>query len=220
MDIKYLGHASFRLRGKQAALVTDPFDSSSVGLKYPLPTADIITISHNHADHNAIDNVKPKNEGETPIVLRGPGEYEIKGVKIYGFKTFHDREKGAQRGVNTIYLFDVDGVRILHCGDLGHTLSDELLEELDEIDVLLIPVGGVFTIDAADAAKVIRQIEPGMVVPMHYKVPGMHESLAALSGVDVFLKEMDAETVVPLDKLTVTPASFTSEEIQVIVLKQ
>src|SRR3989344_1863410 len=115
MDIKYLGHSSFRIRGKNAALVTDPFDPGMLGFSYPKVTADVVTVSHEHPDHNQTQLVTGRGEGKSVVIIRGPGEYEVNGIKIYGYQTFHDNENGAKRGKNTMFVFQVDGINILHC---------------------------------------------------------------------------------------------------------
>lgn len=216
MDIKYLGHSSFRIRGKSAAVVTDPFDKSTVGLSFPPITSDIVTVSHEHQDHNAVDAIKPRDEKSTVMVLRGPGEYEIQGVKIFGIHTFHDKEQGKERGVNTMYRIEIDGMSILHCGDLGHVLSDDQLEEVGTVEVLMIPTGGHFTINEKEAAKVVSQIEPSIVIPMHYKAPGLASSFDMLSPVDAFLSEMEKE---PLreQKLVLTREKIPLETTVVVM---
>jgi L-ascorbate metabolism protein UlaG (beta-lactamase superfamily) len=141
MEITFLGHSCFRLKGKQAAIITDPFPPN-MGYSLGKPTADIVSISHSHADHAYIKGIS----GD-PKVITGPGEYEINGVMILGVQTYHDNEKGAQRGKNTVYLFEIDEVTICHLGDLGHALTSEQSGKLDTVDVLLVPVGGNTTID-------------------------------------------------------------------------
>lgn len=214
MDITYLGHSSFKLRGKQVTVVTDPF-SSMVGLPFPKHTsADIVTVSHDHEDHNAAGVV----EGN-PFVVAGPGEYEIKGVGIVGIGVFHDDAAGAKRGKNTIYRIELDGISIVHLGDLGHELSSVEVDSLDGVDILFVPVGGVYTIDAATAAKVVSEIEPTIVIPMHYNRPGLDQkTFGALTGVDAFLKEMSKTEVTPQPKLTITKDKLP-EEMQVVVLQ-
>lgn len=214
MDITYLGHASFRLKGKNATLVTDPFESSAVGLKFPKHTAcDIVTVSHGHPDHNAISQL----EGN-PFVIDGPGEYEIKGVGIIGIGSYHDAQKGAERGKNTIYHIDIDGVRIVHLGDLGHTLSSAEVDALGEVDVLLVPVGGVYTITAAEAAQVVNDIEPDITIPMHFNTPEHDpKTFKDLEPVHAFLKIMGKEGLEPAAKVSVTKDKLP-EERQVIVL--
>lgn len=186
MDIIYLGHASFKIRTKSAVIVTDPFDPKMVGLKYPLVEADIVTVSHGHADHNAVDRVTGVRK-----VIQGPGEYEVSGVSILGYSSFHDKELGATRGKNTIYVFEADGLRFAHLGDLGHVLSDELVNQMGEIDVLMIPVGGFFTIGPKEASDVVSKIDPYFVLPMHYKVDGLNPQISEkLESVDSFIKEI------------------------------
>lgn len=143
MDISFLGHSAFKLKGKTASVVTDPYDPS-IGLKFPKTEADIVTITHDHLDHNAADQV-----GGNPFVISGPGEYEVKGIKIIGVPSFHDEKKGEVRGKNTIYNIKIDGLYICHLGDLGQTeLGSEQSDAIGQVDVLLIPVGGFYTIDA------------------------------------------------------------------------
>lgn len=214
MDIIFLGHSSFKLRGKQATVVTDPF-GSMVGIPFPKhTTADIVTVSHDHEDHNAVGDV----EGN-PFVVRGSGEYEIKGVGIVGIGVFHDETLGTKRGKNTIYRIELDGISIVHLGDLGHELSSAQVDSLDGVDILLVPVGGVYTIDAATAAKVVSEIEPTIVIPMHYNCPGLDQKMfGALTGVDVFLKEIGKADVAPQARFSVTKEKMP-EEMQVVVLQ-
>ena len=199
MDINWLGHSCFRIRGKQASIVTDPYPPD-LGYSLGKQTADIVTVSHQHPSHSYVPGV-----GGEPRLITGPGEYEIKGVLIIGITTFHDAEGGSKRGKNTIYLMDVDGVTICHLGDLGHVLTAEQVEEIDDVDVLLLPVGGVSTISASMAAEVIRQLEPKVVVPMHYKTPALNRELGP---VDKFLKEMGIERLDSQPKLSLTPSSL------------
>ncbi len=215
MDITYLGHASFKLRGKGATVVTDPYDAAMVGLKFPKHTeADIVTVSHTHEDHNAVAQI----EG-SPFVVNGPGEYEIKGVGIVGIPVYHDEEKGAKRGKNTVYHIVIDGVNIVHMGDIGHTLSSLQIESLGEVDVLLIPVGGVYTIDAAKAVAIIHEVEPNVVVPMHFGRPELNQkTFGELLPVSAFLKEIGKEAVQPQNKLSLTKDKIP-EEMQVVVLE-
>ena len=215
MEVTYLGHAAFRLRGKTTTVVTDPYAPELVGLKFPKHiTADIVTVSHDHPDHNAIRQI----EG-TAYVVNGPGEYEIKGVGIIGISTFHDDEKGAKRGKNTIYRIEMDGLSLVHLGDLGHTLSADEVDTLDGVDILMIPVGGFYTIDPAAAVSVINEIEPSIVLPMHYARPGLSaKTFGTLVTRDAFLKEIGKEDVVAQPKLTVTRDKLP-EQMQVVILE-
>lgn len=214
MDITYFGLSSFRLRGKNATVVCDPFKPEMVGLKFPKTKADIVTVSHDHDDHNAVDRVE-----EGAFVVRGPGEYEIKGVVIEGFSTYHDEEQGAQRGKNTIYHMQIEGVNVLHLGDLGHMLSSELMEAIPRVDVLMTPVGGHYSLDAATAVKLINELEPAIVIPMHYHTPGLNqEAFGVLAPLDMFLKEMGKEAVAPTNKLSVKAGKLPLET-EVVVME-
>lgn len=215
MDIYYSGHSSFRLKGKTATVVTDPFDSKMVGFKYPSTEANIVTISHDHEDHNKANLIK----GD-PKIISGPGEYEIKEVSILGFPSYHDSKKGEERGKNTIYVFEIDGIRICHLGDLGEKLSETLIEALGEIDVLLIPVGGTYTIGSKEAAELVREIEPSYVIPMHYLADGMNKaSFEKLEPVDPFLREVGL-TVEKMPKLSIKKEEIDTEVQKVILLER
>jgi L-ascorbate metabolism protein UlaG (beta-lactamase superfamily) len=199
MEISWLGHSCFRIRGSHATIITDPYPPS-LGYSLGKPTARIVTVSHQHSGHSYVQGV-----GGGPRSVTGPGEYEISGVLIIGIATFHDREKGKKRGKNTVYLLDVDEIAVCHLGDLGHVLTAEQVEELGDVDVLLLPVGGVSTIDAPMAAEVVRQLEPKVVVPMHYKTEALSWEL---EPVERFLKEIGVEQVVSQPKLSFTKSSL------------
>ena len=199
MDISWLGHSCFRIRGSHAAVITDPY-SPNLGYSLGKPTARIVTVSHQHPGHSYISGI-----GGDPKPVTGPGEYEISGVLIIGMTTFHDRERGKKRGKNTVYLIEVDEVSVCHLGDLGHVLTTEQVEEIDNVDVLLLPVGGVSTIDAPMAAEVVRQLEPKAVVPMHYKTEALKREL---EPVDRFLKEMGIKEADSQPKLSFTKANL------------
>lgn len=177
MDISYIGHSAFKIKTKTATLITDPFDPASVGIKYSPQESDIVTISHAHADHNFLNKINGVKK-----IVTGPGEYEIMGVSIIGVPTFHDSQSGKERGKNTVYVFEAEGLRIAHLGDLGHMLNESQIESLGEIDVLMIPVGGKYTITAKEASDLVSEIEPYFVIPMHYG--------GELEPVETFLKEM------------------------------
>jgi L-ascorbate metabolism protein UlaG (beta-lactamase superfamily) len=166
VNITWYGHAMFLIdAGEGKKIVTDPFDEQ-VGYRVPEVTANIVTASHDHFDHNNIAAV-----GGNPEVVRTLGTQTINGVKITGISSFHDETGGSQRGKNTIYVFEIGGLKIVHLGDLGHILTGEQISELTNVDILLIPVGGNYTIGAEAAAKVVDQIKPKVVIPMHYKTP-------------------------------------------------
>jgi L-ascorbate metabolism protein UlaG (beta-lactamase superfamily) len=166
-------------------------------------------VSHQHPSHCYVSGI-----GGEPYVVTGPGEYEINGVLIIGVPTFHDQEHGKKLGKNTVYVMEVEEVSICHLGDLGHTLTSEQLEEIDNVDVLLLPVGGVSTINAAMAAEVVRQLEPKVVVPMHYKTPALSREL---EPVEKFLREIGVAEASPQPKLTLTKSSLPASS-QVFLL--
>lgn len=199
MNINWLGHSCFVIKGNRTTIITDPFSPDS-GYSLDKAAADIVTVSHQHAGHSNFSGIS----GE-PKLISGPGEYEIGGALVIGLATFHDSQKGAKRGKNTVYLIEIDEISICHLGDLGHTLNDEQVEELDDIDVLMLPVGGISTLNAAEAAEVVRQIEPKIVIPMHYQTDTYK---GELEPVDRFLKEMGVTDLEPQSRLTVTKSNL------------
>ncbi len=214
MDIIYLGHSAFKLKGKTATVVCDPFHPS-IGLHFPKNTeAQVVTISHGHDDHNASELVSGN-----PVVFTNPGEYEAQRVEILGIASFHDAQRGAERGDNTVFKIELDGVHIVHLGDLGHPLSEADIELLDEVDVLLVPVGGHFTIDAQTAAKLVADIEPRIVIPMHYQVDGLIVDLREkLVPVSAFFKALGKDMPEVVPKLTLK-AGAIPEEMQVVLFE-
>lgn len=201
MDISWLGHSCFRIKSSHAAVITDPY-SPDLGYSLGKPAADIVTVSHQHPGHSYVQGI-----GGNPKLITRPGEYEISDVLIIGMATYHDEEGGQKRGRNTLYLMEIDGVSICHLGDLGHLLTAEQVEKLGNVDVLLIPVGGVSTIDAPTAAKVVRQLEPKAVIPMHYKTPALNREL---DPVERFLKEIGVTQLESRPKI-----SFTKQNLPV-----
>lgn len=187
----------------------DPFDSS-IGLKVPSLSADLLLISHSHSDHNNKKAVK-----NSPFLIEGPGEYELKEVFVQGINSFHDEKEGKERGSNTIYSIEAEGMRLCHLGDFGQReLNDEQLEKIGDVDVLFVPVGGVYTIDAKAAAKIIAQIEPRIIIPMHYHLPQLK---IKIEGVDKFLKEMGKKALEPQPKLLLKKKDLP-EETKIVVL--
>ena len=199
MEVSWLGHSCFQIKGSRATVITDPY-SPDLGYTLGEHSANIVTVSHQHAGHSYVQGI-----AGDPRQVTGPGEYEISGVLIIGLATYHDQARGSQRGKNTIYLMDIDEISVCHLGDLGHVLSAEQVEEIDEVDVLLIPVGAVSTINAALAAEVVRQISPKVVVPMHYQTPALKSTL---EPVDRFLQEMGVKEISSQAKLSVTKNSL------------
>lgn len=214
--IYWAGQSCFQIsvsnsRDHSADIVIDPFDEE-IGLKLPNLSADILLVSHNHHDHNNVKGVKG-----TPFVIEGPGEYEVKEIFIQGIPSFHDDKEGKERGQNTIYLIEAEDMKFCHLGDLGQKqLTDEQLEKIDGVDVLMIPVGGEFTIDSSSAQKIISQIEPKIVIPMHYALPKLK---VKLDDVAKFLKTMGKNSIVPQDKFTIKASALSKEGMEIVVLQ-
>ncbi len=176
MRIVWHGHACFEIEDT-ATIVTDPHDGKSIGIKAPVVKADIVMVSHDHFDHNSVRVVKGNF-----VTVTEPGHREIKGVEIDGIETYHDEEGGAKRGANILYRFHMNGITYCHCGDLGHLLDKEQIESLGDIDVLFIPVGGVFTIDGDKARNVVSDIDPGIAIPMHFRLGGLSLSVQTVEN--------------------------------------
>ena len=182
MKIKWLGHASFLITSDGGVrVITDPYHRAG-GIEYgPIQeTADVVTVSHQHQDHNNVAAVKG-----SPTVVDVPGVKSVKGVEFLGVTSYHDGRKGAQRGNNIVFCFTVDGVRICHLGDLGHELDEGKVKEIGAVDILFIPVGGFYTIDARQAASVCEALKPRVVIPMHVKTAKCDYPI---TGVEDFLK--------------------------------
>jgi len=207
MDITWYGHSCFRLRDRSVTIVTDPYEKN-IGLTLPRLKADVVTVSHNQAAHNCVEAVK----GE-PIVLDGPGEYEIKGVFITGTGSQHGKIEDPQTQ-NTIFVFEIETLNVCHLGDLNHIPSQEQIEALGDVHILLVPVGGSNSLSASQAAELISLLEPRIVIPMHYAVP---ELTITLDPVSKLFKEMGLREPTPEDMLKATPASLP-EETQVVLL--
>lgn len=213
MEITWFGHSYFRLRDRDATVVTDPFDKS-LGYELPRIRADIVTVSHDHPHHNYPAGVK----GDFKIV-NSPGEYEIKSVFITGIATYpaRRRRKNEANGDyerNIIFVFQFDGLTVCHLGDLAQVPTQTQVEALSDVDVLMVPVGGGTSLNAAQAAEIISLIEPYIVIPMHYKTSAISMKL---DKVDKFLKEMGAPRIEPVDVLKVTKSSLP-QETQVVVI--
>ncbi len=209
MDITWLGHSCFRIKGKQATVITDPY-SPELGYSLGKPVARIVTISHQHPGHSFAQGV-----GGEPRVVSAPGEYEISNVLIIGVAASHDEEKGGLRGKNTVYLIEIDELSICHLGDLGHVLTDEQVDEIGNVDVLLVPVGGASTINGSKASAIVRQLEPKLVIPMHYRTPALSREL---EPVDSFLKEIGAHDITPQAKLSLNKSNLPAST-QVFLLE-
>ena len=208
MDISWLGHSCFRIRGSHSVVATDPY-SPDLGYSLGKPTAGIVTVSHQHPGHSYAEGI-----GGEPRVVTRPGEYEIGGVLIIGITSFHDANQGENLGKNNIYVMEIDEVSVCHLGDLGHVPTAGQVEEIGNVDVLLLPVGGISTIDASIATEVVRQLEPKVVVPMHYKTTATSQELEPVSN---FLKEMGMESIEAQPKLSITKSNLPLS-IQVFLL--
>lgn len=214
--ITWAGQACFQIsisksKDYQVNIVIDPF--GEIGLKMPSFEADVLLVTHQHEDHNNTKIVRGN-----PFLIDGPGEYEIKGVFVRGISSFHDDKEGKERGMNTIYVIEAEDMRFCHLGDFGQKqLTDEQLEKIGAVDILMIPVGGEYTISSSEAAKIIGQIEPKIAIPMHYELPKLKFKL---DGADKFLKVMGKNSVLPQDKLTIKASILPKEdEMEIVVLQ-
>lgn len=212
MVIYWYGQACFRIQSGDLVIAIDPF-SKEIGLTPPRFRADIVLVTHSHYDHSNVESIPA-----SPFLISGPGEYEVGGVYVLGMETFHDKNQGRDRGMNTMYVIEVEGLRLLHMGDFGEeALRSETLDAVGSIDILMIPVGGTYTVDGEGASRIVKQVEPRFVVPMHYKTPGLKINLA---GVEEFLKEMGASQKTPEDKFVVKKRDLGEDEkTEVILLK-
>lgn len=210
MEITWYGHSCFRLTQRGlASVVTDPYDHTVVGYRPLKLKADVVTISHDAPGHNYLKAVR-----NVRYVVRGPGEYEIGGVFITGVRTNGKRHKEGEP-LNTLYVFDFEGITVAHLGDLRRVPTQAEVEALGPVHVLLLPVGGGGGLTPAKAAEVVNLLEPNIVIPMHYKTPDSSLELAPLSR---FLKEMGMAQKEPLPSLKVTSPSSLPDETQVVVL--
>lgn len=216
MNISWYGHSCFKLQTKpkrgegDVVIITDPFDRS-IGLRPPQGQADIVTVSHlHHADHNNVSSIK----GD-PFVIDAAGEYSIKGVVFQGVESFHDNEKGAKDGRNTIFVIESEGIKACHLGDLGHKLTEKQLEQIGQIDILMIPVGGKYTIEPKEAEEVVGQLEPKIIIPMRYKVKGLKLDIA---NEDPFCKELGSCTKERTAKLSIKNKDLADTENKILIM--
>jgi L-ascorbate metabolism protein UlaG (beta-lactamase superfamily) len=207
-EFRFLGHNCVRIKAREATILTDPVDRST-GYAMPKQTADIVTISHEHPGHANLAAVKPEYQ-----LVTGPGEYEMHEVFITGIRTFHDASKGKERGYNTVYIFEVEGMRICHLGDLGHPLDAEQTEAMSDSDVLLIPAGGGDIISPEQAVEIVGQLGPKIVIPMQYATASGDTKLA---GLERFCKSLGVDMPTPEDKF-VLKQSDLSESMKLVAL--
>ena len=217
MQIFWHGHSLFQIivsknKNSQIKIVIDPFDKS-IGLKVPRLEADILLVTHQHHDHNNIKAI-----AGNPFVIEGAGEYEVKNVFVQGVPSFQDNVEGKERGGNIIYVIDAEGIKICHLGDFGQKeLSEEQLEKIGDIDILMIPVGGNYTISAKEANKIMSQIEPKITIPIHYQLPKLKIKLSHLSE---FLKVFGIKNLEPEKKLLLKKKDLLGDEAKIIVLEK
>jgi L-ascorbate metabolism protein UlaG (beta-lactamase superfamily) len=207
-EIKWFGHACFRVRSREATILMDPIPRT-LGFKVEKQRVDIVTMSHDHPGHSNIDMAS----GD-PKLINGPGEYEMNEIFITGIRTHHDSSRGSERGHNTAYLLELEDITVCHLGDLGHALTEDQVEGLGSVDVLLVPVGGRTVIDATKAVEVVAQLDPRIIVPMQYRTPvGDYDR----DELERFLKEMGIGEVAPREKLTVRQSDL-GDTTEVVVL--
>lgn len=209
MFLSWLGQSCFRLEGKDVSLLIDPF-SKEIGLRAPRVRDALVLVTHQHYDHANLEGVSSET-----MVIDGPGEYEAKEVYVHGIKSFHDNVQGTLRGLNTIYVVKLEEITLCHLGDLGQEkLDDQQLDLIGNVDVLMVPVGGKYTINYKEAVGIVGQIEPKIIVPMHYKVPGL---TIDLETADKFLKEIGLEPE-KTDRLKITAKTLPQEEMKLAVI--
>lgn len=211
MIITYLGQSCFKFQTRDLTLITDPYGPEAGG-SGARSKADIVTISHNHADHNYLKGIS----GD-PFVIDSAGEYEVKGIYIVGLPSFHDNRLGEERGKNIIYRYVIEGMVLAHLGDLGHLLSSESVDRLGDVDVLFAPVGGVYTLNVDKIPELVSQIEPRLLIPMHYALAG---SASPLKPLDNFCEEMGVKDLAPQDKLKLRKQDLASEDTEIKILKK
>jgi L-ascorbate metabolism protein UlaG (beta-lactamase superfamily) len=215
MKIIWHGQSLFEIivsvrQGEETKMIIDPFEES-YGLKLPKLQADILLVSHEHKDHSNAGGVSGNY-----FLIESPGEYEVKGVYVKGIPAFHDSSLGKERGKVTVFKILAEEIKICHLSDLGQKeLTEQQLEEIGEVDILLIPVGGNFTIGAKEASTIINQIEPKIVIPMHYQIPKLK---LKLDDLDKFLKIMGSKSPEKLNKLSIKKRELAEDGMKIIVL--
>lgn len=189
----------------------DPF-SKDIGLRPPRIKDDLVLVTHQHYDHNNIENINPE-----AMVIDGPGEYEKRGIYVRGIPSYHDKQQGKERGLNTMYIIKAEDIRVCHMGDFGQDKFDEhQLNEIGEVDILMIPVGGKYTIDYKEAVDAISNIEPKVIMPMHYKIKDLK---ADIDSEDKFVKELGL-TPEKVDKFRIAKKNLPTEKMKLILLQQ
>lgn len=185
LQIRWHGHSCFGITN-EITLVTDPHDGKSIGIHAPSVTGDIILVSHDHYDHNSVKSV----EKEGSKIITDTRKRNITNVEIKGIESFHDGCRGEKRGNNIIYKFTMEDITFCHMGDLGHDLDEDTVQKIGDVDILFIPIGGTFTLDAKQAWRIIKKVKPRIAVPMHYKIGGLS---LPITGIEPFLEESKYE---------------------------
>lgn len=210
MTITWFGQSCFRVETKEGSFLIDPF-SKEIGLRPPRIKDDIVLVTHGHYDHNAVGDVGPET-----LVISSPGEYERKGIAVLGIQSFHDQSGGAERGLNTIYSIKAEDIAVCHMGDIGQqALTEEQVELIGDVDILMIPVGGRYTVGAKEAISIVSQIEPKVIIPMHYKIAGLE--IKELEGVEKFVKEVGLRPE-KVDVFRVAKKNLPVDEMKLIVM--
>lgn len=209
MTISWFGQSCFRIEAKEGSILIDPF-SKEIGLRPPKIKDDIVIVSHNHYDHNSVEEITPET-----FLINTPGEYERNGIYIRGIPSFHDKSEGKERGLNMISIIKAEEVTICHLGDIGHEPTDKQIEEIGDVDILMVPVGGKYTIDYKEAVETISKIEPKIIIPMHYKVADLKIDI---DGADKFVKELGL-TPEKTDKYKTAKKLLPTEEMKLVMFE-
>jgi L-ascorbate metabolism protein UlaG (beta-lactamase superfamily) len=217
MNIQYYGHSCFKITTKPSGratddvvIFTDPFDRET-GPRPPQGQADVVFVSHQHHDHNNAEALK----GE-PVVIDTPGEYYVKGITAVGMDSFHDAKEGAERGHNTVFVFESEDLKLCHLGDLGTDLTPEQFEEVDGVDILFVPVGGKYTLNGTQAAELVRKIEPKIIIPMHYK---MKDTADDIEDEKKFCKEIGKCPAEKVKKMTFKKKDLENKSMEVVLME-
>lgn len=217
MIINFYGHGCCKLKGKSGSVVCDPFHSF-VGFDLPKLSADIVTVSSDNPGYNNYPAVTGTARREKPFIIDYPGEYEVDGVSVFGVKTYRDQNQGVENGVNIVYTFLLDDLRVCHLGSLGHELSEKQIHQIGLVDILFVPVGNQTTLDPKAALKVARSLEPNILIPIHYKTRHDEKVFADLGTLEQFLQVSEHEPE-RLAKLNIEKASLP-EEMEIFVLQE
>lgn len=211
MTISWFGHSCFRIETKEGSILIDPF-SKDIGLKPPRIKDDLVLVTHSHYDHNNIEGVDP----QTTMVIDGPGEYEKQSIYVRGILSYHDKEQGKERGLNTIYVIKAEDIIVCHMGDFGQaSFEKNQIDDIGDVDILMIPVGGIYTVNFKEAVEIIGQIEPKVIIPMHYKVKDLKIDI---DSPDKFIKELGL-TPEKVDKFKIVRKNLPTEEMKLILFQ-